>query len=73
MAIKTKTNAVDFDVINGNFDEHDGYDIEVSLQKKLKEHDNGIASKVGYQCWSTSPDNSNYYHLWGFATKDDYT
>ena len=72
MAKKTKADAVDFDIINGNFDDHDGFDIEVALQKKLKEHDNGIASKVGYQCWSTSPDASNYYHLWGFAKKEDY-
>ena len=72
MAKKTKADAVEFDIVKGNFDEHDGFDIEVSLQKKLKSHDDGLKAKVGYQCWSTSPDASNYYHLWGFAKKEDY-
>ena len=39
MARKTKQEAVEFDIINGNFDEHDGYDIEVSLQNKLRSHE----------------------------------
>lgn len=65
MAKKTKADAVEFDIVKGNFDEHDGFDIEVSLQKKLKSHDDSLKAKVGYQCWSTSPDASNYYHLWG--------
>ena len=39
MAKKTKQEAVEFDIINGNFDEHDGYDIEVSLQNKLRSHE----------------------------------
>ena len=72
MAKKTKTDAVEFDITKGNFDEHDGYDIEVALQKKLKAQDKEIGVKVGYLCWSTVPDASNYYHLWGFAKKEDY-
>ena len=39
MAKKTKQDAVPFDIVNGNFDEHDGYDIEVSLQNKLRTQD----------------------------------
>ena len=30
-------------------------------------------SKVGYWCWSPSVDDSNFYHLWGFATEDNKT
>src|SRR5574344_2017439 len=73
MAKKTKADAVDFDIINGNFDDHDGFDIEVALQKKLKEYGKNISDKVGYTCWSTSPDASNYYHLWGFSSESNYT
>ncbi len=32
-------------------------------------------AKVGYWCWSTSVDENNYYHLWGFAdlvSKENY-
>ena len=32
-----------------------------------------FGSKVGCWCWSTSPDASNFYHLWGFATEEDKT
>lgn len=39
MAKKTKQDAIPFDIVNGNFDEHDGYDIEVSLQNKLRTQD----------------------------------
>lgn len=46
MAKKTKQDAVEFDILNGNFDDHDGYDIEVSLQKKLKQHETAIPQKV---------------------------
>ena len=46
MAKKTKQDAVPFDIVNGNFDEHDGYDIEVSLQNKLRSQDTNIAEKV---------------------------
>lgn len=46
MAKKTKQDAVPFDIINGNFDDHDGYDIEVSLQGKLQEHENSIGQKM---------------------------
>lgn len=35
MAKKTKADAVDFDIINGNFDDHDGFDIEVALLKLI--------------------------------------
>ena len=41
-----------------------------SVQDFIKKMFNG---KVGYWRWSKSPGNANYYHLWGFATKDDYT
>ena len=30
-----------------------------------------LGSKVGCWCWSTNPDASNFYHLWGFATEAD--
>lgn len=46
MARKTKQDAVEFDIVNGNFDEHDGYDIEVSLQNKLRQQDTATAGKV---------------------------
>ena len=32
-------------------------------------------AKVGHWCWSTSVDDNNYYHLWGFAdltAKENY-
>jgi hypothetical protein len=32
-----------------------------------------FGSKVGYVCWSSEPDSNSYYHIWGFATKDDKT
>lgn len=32
-----------------------------------------FGSKVGCWCWSSSPDASNFYHLWGFATEADKT
>lgn len=32
-----------------------------------------FGSKVGYWCWSTSVDENNFYHLWGFATEDAKT
>lgn len=44
MAKKTKQDAVQFDIVNGNFDEHDGYDIEVSLQNKLRTQDAAVQS-----------------------------
>ena len=43
MAKKTKEDAVPFDIVNGNFDDHDGYDIEVSLQAKLREQVSGVS------------------------------
>lgn len=41
-----------------------------AVQDFIKKQFNG---KCGYLCFSTNVDSSNYYHLWGFATKDDAT
>ena len=30
-----------------------------------------FGTKIGCWCWSSSPDASNFYHLWGFATEAD--
>lgn len=49
---------------------YSGTQVQRFIKSQLRRLDTG---KIGYLCWSTSPDNSNYYHLWGFATKDDYT
>ena len=62
MARKTKAQAVQFDIINGNFDDYDGYDIEVSLQRKLQE----LNEKGGYNRWVQK---ETYYYLQGFASK----
>lgn len=32
-----------------------------------------LRSKIGYSCYSPTVDGNNYYHLWGFYSKDDYT
>ena len=63
MARKTKAQAVLFDIINGNFDDYDGYDIEVSLQRKLQE----LSNKAGYSRWVQK---ETYYYLQGFASSD---
>lgn len=49
---------------------YSGTQVQRFIKSQLRRLDTG---KIGYWCWSTSPDNANYYHLWGFATKDDYT
>ena len=43
-----------------------GERVEEFLKKEIK-------CKIGYACWSPTVDNSNYYHLWGFYSKTDYT
>lgn len=69
MAKKTKEQGVLFDIINDNFDDHDGYDIEVSLQKKLKEHEE---QKVGFNIIPQAKQADGFFHEWGFASEDDY-
>lgn len=43
---------------------YSGAAVQAFLKKQIK-------SKIGYQCWSTDVDSSNFYHIWGFATKND--
>lgn len=43
---------------------YSGEAVQAFLKKQIK-------SKIGYQCWSTDVDSSNFYHIWGFATKND--
>ena len=43
---RSKAEGVQFDIVNGNFDDYYGYDIEKSLQAKLGSHDTSIAGKM---------------------------
>ena len=40
------------------------------VEEFLKEE---LRSKIGYSCYSPTVDGNNYYHRWGFYSKDDYT
>lgn len=42
------------------------------VERFLKEQLGKIGDKVGCLKWSDDIDASNFYHLWGFATEDDY-
>ena len=42
----SKADAVQFDIVNGNFDDYYGYDIEKSLQAKLAAHDAMVGGVV---------------------------
>ncbi len=43
---RSKAEGVQFDIVNGNFDDYYGYDIEKSLQAKLGAHDTSLAGKM---------------------------
>ena len=43
---KSKAEGIQFDIVNGNFDDYYGYDIEKSLQAKLGAHDTSLAGKM---------------------------
>lgn len=43
-----------------------------AVQKFIKDSLQRCENKIGYFKWSNSVDSSNYYHLYGFKTKDDY-
>lgn len=45
-----------------SWDKHTGKEVQDFICNNL----------VGYTCWSSRPDNDNFYHLWGFRTKSDY-
>lgn len=64
MAKKTKEEAVEFDILNGNWDDHDGWDIEKSMKKKL-------AGLYGYVRTSSTIDANNFYHLECFRSAED--
>ncbi|MBR5395719.1 MAG: hypothetical protein IK144_11680, partial [Bacteroidaceae bacterium] len=42
------------------------------VERFIKENLGKIGDKVGCLKWSDDIDASNFYHLWGFATEDDY-
>ena len=44
-----------------------------AVQKFIKDSLQRCEKKIGYYCWSSSPDASNFYHLWGFASEEDKT
>lgn len=60
---KTREQAVEFDILNGNWDDHDGFDIELSMKNKLR-------SQYGYIRTSASIDANNFYHLECFNSED---
>lgn len=71
MAKKTSTNSItSLDQDWGNDTANNLPFSGQAVQDFIKKQFN---SKVGYWQWSTSVDGSNFYHLWGFATKDDAT
>lgn len=71
MAKKTSTNAIsslddDWGKDSANNLPYSGQAVQDFIKRQF-------GGKCGYLCWSTSVDASNFYHLWGFATKDDAT
>ena len=44
-----------------------------AVQKFIKDSLQRCEKKIGYYCWSSTPDASNFYHLWGFASEEDKT
>ncbi len=44
-----------------------------AVEDFIKSQLGGISKKIGCWCWSSSPDASNFYHLWGFASEADKT
>ena len=52
---------------------YSGRAVQTFIKDTMKSLDSDIKKKVGWWCWSTNIDASNFYHLWGFASEDDCT
>lgn len=52
---------------------YSGQAVQTFIKDTMKSLDSSIKKKVGWWCWSTNIDASNFYHLWGFASEDDCT
>ena len=52
---------------------YSGQAVQTFIKKTLTTLDGDIKKKVGWWCWSSTIDASNFYHLWGFASEDDCT
>lgn len=52
---------------------YSGQAVQTFIKDTMKSLDNSIKKKVGWWCWSSTIDASNFYHLWGFASEDDCT
>ena len=52
---------------------YSGQAVQTFIKKTLTTLDSDIKKKVGWWCWSSTIDASNFYHLWGFASEDDCT
>lgn len=50
-----------------------GSRVEEFIKKMLTGLDTNIKTKIGYWCWSSEVDASNFYHLWGFASEEACT
>lgn len=42
------------------------------VERFIKDQLRNLNGKIGFVTWSSEVDASNFYHLWGFATEDDY-
>lgn len=52
---------------------YSGQAVQTFIKKTLTALDSDMKKKVGWWCWSSTIDASNFYHLWGFASEDDAT
>lgn len=52
---------------------YSGQAVQTFIKKTLTALDSDMKKKVGWWCWSSSVDASNFYHLWGFASEEDCT
>lgn len=52
---------------------YSGQAVQTFIKNTLTALDSDMKKKVGWWCWSTAIDASNFYHLWGFASEDDCT
>ena len=64
MSKKRREDAVEFDILNEYWDDHDGFDIEKSMKAKL-------GGLYGYVRTSATIDASNFYHLECFRSAED--
>ena len=78
MANRVSTNAITSidqdwgnDAANGL--PYSGQAVQTFIKDTMKSLDSSIKKKVGWWCWSSTIDASNFYHLWGFASEDDCT